>query len=131
MGGGRSDADEDDAGRFEHVRDVEREPKPLAVPLQELREPRLVEGNAPLLERRDALRHDIPNDDLDYHTWVRVAEALKAALGDVAGWSMFKWWSEQSRNYDQTATEKAWKYFKPNRIGAGTIFHLAGERRHV
>ena len=56
-------ANEDDAGRFEHVRDVEREPKPLAVPLQELREPRLVEATRPC-SSSETRSGDIPNDDL-------------------------------------------------------------------
>ena len=36
----------------------------------------------------DALRF-IPNDDLDYDSWVRIGMALKGALGDNNGWDLF------------------------------------------
>ena len=70
-----------------------------------------------------ALRH-IPNDDLDYDSWVRIGMALKGALGDE-GQSLFTDWSEQSAKNVVEITIKAWESFRPTSIGAGTIYHHA------
>jgi hypothetical protein len=70
-----------------------------------------------------ALRH-IPNDDLDYDSWVRIGMALKGALGDE-GQSLFADWSAQSAKNVVETTAKAWESFRPTSIGAGTIYHHA------
>lgn len=75
---------------------------------------------------RAALAH-IPNADLDYDSWVRIGLALKGALG-TAGASLFASWSAQSAKDVPATTAKAWAGFRPNSIGAGTIYHLAMER---
>jgi hypothetical protein len=53
--------------------------------------------------------------------------ALKGALGD-AGADLFADWSGQAAKDVPATTLKAWSSFKPDRIGAGTIYHLAMER---
>jgi hypothetical protein len=69
----------------------------------------------------------IPNADLDYDSWVRVGLALKGALGD-AGRELFATWSAQSGKDEPAFTAKTWGGLRPERIGAGTIYHLAIER---
>ncbi|MCR8724149.1 PriCT-2 domain-containing protein [Frigidibacter sp. ROC022] len=69
----------------------------------------------------------LPNAELDYDSWVRIGMALKGALGD-AGAPLFADWSAQAAKNDPAATAKAWASFKPERIGAGTIYHLAMEK---
>lgn len=75
---------------------------------------------------RDALVW-IPNADLDYDSWVRIGLALKGALGDAGG-DLFAAWSTQSGKDDAAFTAKTWAGLKAERIGAGTIYHLAIER---
>ena len=69
----------------------------------------------------------LPNAELDYDSWVRIGMALKGALGE-AGSDIFAGWSAQAAKDVPAATAKAWASFKPDRIGAGTIYHLAMER---
>ena len=69
----------------------------------------------------------LPNAELDYDSWMRVGMALKGALGD-AGADLFADWSAQAAKDVPATTAKAWASFKPDRIGAGTIYHLAMER---
>jgi hypothetical protein len=69
----------------------------------------------------------IPNAELDYDSWVRIGLALKGALGD-AGEELFASWSAQAAKNDDAFTARSWASFKPNTIGAGTIYHLAMER---
>ena len=69
----------------------------------------------------------IPNADLDYDSWVRVGLALKGALGESAG-DLFAAWSAQSGKDEPGFTAKTWTGLKADRIGAGTIYHLAMER---
>ncbi len=69
----------------------------------------------------------IPNADLDYDSWVRIGLALKGALGD-AGCDLFTAWSAQSGKDDAAFTAKTWAGLKAERIGAGTIYHLAIKR---
>jgi len=71
----------------------------------------------------DALRF-IPNDDLDYDSWVRIGMALKGALGKD-GWNLFAAWSATSSKDVPEFTLETWKSLKPQRIGAGTIYHHA------
>jgi Primase C terminal 2 (PriCT-2)/Bifunctional DNA primase/polymerase, N-terminal/Protein of unknown function (DUF3987) len=71
----------------------------------------------------DALRF-IPNADLDYDSWVRIGMALKGALGEDA-WDLFAAWSASSSKDVPETTAKIWASLKPERIGAGTIYHHA------
>jgi AAA domain/Bifunctional DNA primase/polymerase, N-terminal/Primase C terminal 2 (PriCT-2) len=71
----------------------------------------------------DALRF-IPNADVDYDSWVRIGLALKGALGDD-GWSLFAAWSATSSKDVPEFTTKTWADLRPERIGAGTIYHHA------
>jgi hypothetical protein len=71
----------------------------------------------------DALRF-IPNADLDYDNWVRIGMALKGALGED-GWDLFAAWSATSSKDVPETTAKTWGSLKPERIGAGTIYHHA------
>ena len=76
---------------------------------------------------RSALAH-IPNDKMKYNEWINVGQAVKGALGED-GLQDFLDWSEKSKNNkgDRDGAAKKWKSFKPDRIGAGTIFYLAQE----
>ena len=69
----------------------------------------------------------LPNDELDYDSWMRIGMALKGALGQ-AGAEIFVDWSAQATKDVPAVTARAWTSFKPDRIGAGTIYHLAMER---
>ena len=69
----------------------------------------------------------LPNAELDYDSWMRIGMALKGALGE-AGADLFADWSAQAAKDVPATTAKAWASFKPDRIGAGTIYHLAIER---
>lgn len=68
----------------------------------------------------------LPNAELDYDSWMRIGMALKGALGEE-GATLFADWSAQAVKNEPAATAKAWTSFKPARIGAGTIYHLAME----
>jgi hypothetical protein len=87
------------------------------------------EQRGSLQEVRAALRH-IPNDNLDYDAWIRIGLAIRAAVGDE-GWPLFAWWSAQSEKDDPIETAKKWRSFKPDRIGAGTIYHIAQQHGWV
>ncbi len=69
----------------------------------------------------------LPNAELDYDSWMRIGMALKGALGDAGG-DVFAEWSAQAAKDMPATTAKAWASFKPDRIGAGTIYHLAMQR---
>lgn len=81
-------------------------------------------GTLPAIE---AALEWLPNSELDYDSWMRVGMALKGALGE-AGADLFADWSAQAAKDVPDTTMKAWGSFKPDRIGAGTIYHLAMER---
>jgi primase-like protein/bifunctional DNA primase/polymerase-like protein/uncharacterized protein DUF3987 len=66
----------------------------------------------------------VPNDDLDYDSWVRIGMALKGALGED-GWNLFAAWSATSTKDVPEFTATTWASLKPTRIGAGTIYHHA------
>lgn len=77
----------------------------------------------------DAMRW-VPNDDLHYDDWVRVGMAIKGAIGED-GAEVFAEWSARSTKNDPATTDKAWRSFKPEHIGAGTIYGYALERGWV
>ena len=81
-------------------------------------------GTAPAIQ---AALDWLPNAELDYDSWMRIGMALKGALGE-AGADLFADWSAQAAKNVPALTAKAWASFKPDRIGAGTIYHLAMER---
>ena len=58
---------------------------------------------------------------------MRVGLALKGVLGKGGG-DLFAAWSAQSGKDDPAFTAKTWAGLKADRIGAGTIYHLAMER---
>lgn len=66
----------------------------------------------------------IPNDDLHWDDWVYVGLAIKGALGD-AGITVWHEFSRRSAKYDPELTAAAFRSFKPERIGAGTLYRLA------
>ena len=72
---------------------------------------------------QDALQY-IPNQELDYDSWVRIGMAIKGALAEK-GWPLFESWSATSTKNDTKTTAKSWASFAPQRIGAGTIYKLA------
>ena len=66
----------------------------------------------------------VPNQDLDYDSWVRIGMAIKGALGDD-GQALFESWSASSNKNNAAVTSKSWRSFAPQRIGAGTLYKLA------
>jgi hypothetical protein len=72
----------------------------------------------------------IPNpNDLGREDWVRMGMAIFRATAG-RGFAIFDAWSQKWHKYDAADTAKTWAGFfgsPPNRIGAGTIFHLANE----
>jgi hypothetical protein len=83
----------------------------------------LAEQRGTLEAVREAITF-IANEDLDYDSWIRVGMAIKGALGEV-GQELFAQWSASSGKNDAATTDKSWHSFKPQRIGAGTIYKLA------
>jgi Primase C terminal 2 (PriCT-2)/RepB DNA-primase N-terminal domain len=73
----------------------------------------------------------IPNDDVDWKEWCDLGLAIYGATGGSdMGFALFDAWSQRSVKYDPHYTAKTWAGFEcspPNRIGAGTIFHLANK----
>lgn len=73
-----------------------------------------------------ALAH-IPNDDEHYDDWVQTAHAIKGALGDD-GYDLFCRWSARSDKDDTAQNDRLWRSIgKVTSVGAGSIFHWAGE----
>ena len=73
----------------------------------------------------------IPNSDLPWDDWKRIAMAIWVATGGSDhGFELFDEWSRKSRKYDSDVTRNEWRAITnspPDRIGAGTIFHLANQ----
>jgi hypothetical protein len=71
----------------------------------------------------------IPNaDDLSRITWVRIGMAIRAALGEEGRdlWIAFSKSGKKSGKSGKSDTaERTWQSFKPDRIGFGTLYHLA------
>lgn len=70
----------------------------------------------------------LPNGDLDYDSWIRVAHALRGAGAEYEedARALFHEWSSKSEKYDVDQTDRAWDSIKEVKaIGAGTLFHLA------
>ena len=66
----------------------------------------------------------VPNADLDYDSWIRIGMALKGALGED-GRELFEGWSATIHKDVPETTVRTWASLKPERIGAGTIYHHA------
>ena len=66
----------------------------------------------------------VPNGDADYNSWITVGMALKGAVGE-SGKDLFHAYSQKSSKYDAEFTDGTWSSLKPDRIGAGSIFHWA------
>lgn len=64
----------------------------------------------------------IPSDSRDL--WVRIAMAVKAALGD-GGFEIWDAWSRTADSYDAADAWDVWKSIGPGRIGTGTLIHIA------
>lgn len=66
----------------------------------------------------------------DYHSWIRVGLALKAALphDELLAKDLWHSFSAKSESkYDPAITENRWDTFRSSRIGAGTLYRLAKE----
>lgn len=76
----------------------------------------------------------IPNDDVDGSSWVRMCNALKAALGDE-GRDIWLDWSKSSAKSGASGksntAERRWKSAKPIEVGAGSIYWMAEQRGWV
>jgi hypothetical protein len=86
------------------------------------------ELTAPLSELKAAMTV-IPNTDLDWNAWNRIGMALWVASSGQ-GFDAFDAWCRKSNKYDAETTRARWEHYgtsPPQRIGAGTIFHLANE----
>lgn len=70
----------------------------------------------------DALNHLPP--DCDRETWVLLGMAAKDALGD-GGFDVWDRWSQGADSYRAQDALSAWRSFKPGKVTAGTLFHLA------
>lgn len=70
----------------------------------------------------DALQHLPP--DCDRETWVALGMVVKDALGD-AGFDVWDDWGKGADSYRAQDALSAWKSFKPGKVTAGTLFHLA------
>jgi hypothetical protein len=80
-------------------------------------------------DRVAAMLAVIPNDDVHWDEWNRMAMATWAATnGSADGLAAFDAWSKKSAKYNARATAQKWAtLFKspPTRIGAGTLYYLA------
>jgi putative DNA primase/helicase len=71
----------------------------------------------------------IPNADLPWDEWNRIGMATWVASSGQA-FAEFDAWSRKSSKYDPVATSARWDHYPsspPGRIGAGTLFYLAGQ----
>ena len=88
------------------------------------------DARAPIGLLRSAVA-EIPNPDLHFDDWSRVGMAIWAATGGSDdGFALFASWSAQSTKHDAASCTARWRQFAtspPQRIGAGTLFHLAME----
>lgn len=95
--------------------------------------------HAPSDPQTDPLRlaaelHAIPNvGPADWDWWNRIGMAVWAATGgSEIGWQAWDAWSARHPAYDRAETRKRWEHYPtspPDRIGAGSIIHLAREAR--
>lgn len=79
---------------------------------------------------------DIPNNGpSDWEAWKHVGMALwKATNGSEAGRDLWHEWSKLHESYDPKFSNDQWNHFAtspPNRVGAGTLAHLAKQARRL
>ena len=85
------------------------------------------------LEELAAAVDTIPNNILSYDDWKKFGLALYGATGgDDYGFELFDSFSRRwhGGKYNEANTHRAWKQIAkvpPDRIGAGTIYHLANQ----
>lgn len=76
----------------------------------------------------------IPNEDLDGTSWIKIGNAIKAALGEE-GKELWCAWSRQSSKSGASGKantpERRWARLQPHSIGAGSIYDLAINRGWV
>jgi hypothetical protein len=77
------------------------------------------------IEATAAAVEHIPNDDVDYHSWFDICQAIKASVGEQAGWPIFEAWSRKSRKHDPKETARVWRSANPHSIGFGTLQYQA------
>ena len=124
---GRPDSEIELGEALERLREVHA----LAAPRTGNEHDRDEEGReltAPLSELKAAMAV-IPNTDLDWNAWNRIGMALWLASSGQ-GFDAFDTWSRKSSKYDAETTKARWEHYgtsPPQRIGAGTIFHLGNE----
>jgi hypothetical protein len=75
---------------------------------------------------RDAL-HRVPAHDRD--VWLRVGMALKAHFGEGGRALWDEWAATCPEKFDPRSQAKAWRSFRREGVGLGTIFHLSSRRR--
>ena len=69
----------------------------------------------------------LPNSDEHYDDWVSTLYAIKGARGED-GRELAHRWSARSSKYDEAETNRTWdNIHNVKRIGAGSIYHWAGE----
>jgi Protein of unknown function (DUF3987)/Primase C terminal 2 (PriCT-2)/Bifunctional DNA primase/polymerase, N-terminal len=66
----------------------------------------------------------LPNDDLEFDDWIRVAYAVKGALGEE-GLADFLTWSAKSAKDAPEFSAREYTAARPAKIGAGTVYYLA------
>jgi Primase C terminal 2 (PriCT-2) len=82
---------------------------------------------APLPELEAAIGVILNN--ATWNEWNRIGMALWCA-SNGAGFDIFDGWSKRNPKYDERNTKLRWNHYyqsPPDRIGAGTIFHLASQ----
>jgi len=88
------------------------------------------DAHAPIDLLRSAVA-EIPNPNLHFDEWSRIGMAIWAATGGSDhGFALFAAWSVQSAKHDAASCTARWRQFTaspPQRIGAGTLLHLAAE----
>jgi hypothetical protein len=69
----------------------------------------------------------LPNDDVDYDTWLAIGMALHST-GEAWAEALWTTWSQQSTKYREKKQHKSWESFDANGgVTLGTLFHLAKE----
>jgi hypothetical protein len=109
-------------------------PKPWVEHLRSLSAPPAASASLPAADPKlvAAALAVIPNGvDVGWGDWNRVGMATFRATGSSAdGFRAFDTWSAKWPHYDPAYTQNRWETYRrspPNRIGAGTVFHLADE----
>jgi Bifunctional DNA primase/polymerase, N-terminal/Primase C terminal 2 (PriCT-2) len=109
-------------------------PKPWVEHLRSLSAPPAASAPLPAADPKAvaAALAVIPNGpEVGWGDWNRVGMAtFRATGGSADGFRAFDAWSAKWPQYDAAYTRKRWETYRrspPNRIGAGTVFHLADQ----